>query len=169
MEELTRILKVHAARYPEMEPTDAVKLVYQNEFGGGHLITDEAACLNYLRREWNALAGSPALPLWEDIGNGVVRVNLGALEGSGYSLDRLGRDFIRSARLHTGSRDRFEEKLGLLRRLTEEGCFGFSLPELEDHLTAYRRAGYPPVSHSPRYRQTYHPAYRVILKEYLPK
>ena len=34
------ILLTHAARYPLMEPRDAVKLIYQNEFGGGHLIRD---------------------------------------------------------------------------------------------------------------------------------
>ena len=37
MEELERILREHAERYPLMQPTDAVKLIYQNEFGGGHL------------------------------------------------------------------------------------------------------------------------------------
>ena len=51
MEELRAILIAHAKRYPLMQPTDAVKLIYQNEFGGGHLIRDEQACLNYLRRE----------------------------------------------------------------------------------------------------------------------
>ena len=49
MEELKVILITHAKRYPLMQPQDAVKLIYQNEFGGGHLIRDEEACLNYLR------------------------------------------------------------------------------------------------------------------------
>ena len=49
MEELKAILIAHAKRYPPMQPQDAVKLIYQNEFGGGHLIRDEEACLNYLR------------------------------------------------------------------------------------------------------------------------
>ena len=38
MEELKAILITHAKRYPLMQPRDAVKLIYQNEFGGGHLI-----------------------------------------------------------------------------------------------------------------------------------
>ena len=46
MEELKVILITHANRYPLMQPQDAVKLIYQNEFGGGHLIRDEEACLN---------------------------------------------------------------------------------------------------------------------------
>ena len=45
MEELKAILITLAKRYPLMQPTDAVKLIYQNEFGGGHLIRDEQAFL----------------------------------------------------------------------------------------------------------------------------
>ena len=36
MEELKTILREHAKHYPQMQPTNAVKLIYQNEFGGGH-------------------------------------------------------------------------------------------------------------------------------------
>ena len=54
METLPNILLNHAGRYPLMEPTDAVKLIYQNEFGGGHLIQDVDSCLNYLRREYES-------------------------------------------------------------------------------------------------------------------
>ena len=168
MEELHQILRAHAARYPEMEPTDAVKLIYQNEFGGGHLIRDEAACLNYLRREYEHTAAAPALALWEDIGNGIVRVNLAALTEERYPLSRLGADFIRSAGAHTGTVPSFERKLAILRELTAQGIFSFSLPELDAYLAQYRRMGYPPVSHSPRYRAAYAPAYRVVLKKYLP-
>lgn len=80
MEELRAILIAHAKRYPLMQPTDAVKLIYQNEFGGGHLIRDEQACLNYLRREYVSVVKDPTVPLYEDIGNGIVRVNLAAVK-----------------------------------------------------------------------------------------
>lgn len=46
MNELEGVLKEHAKRYPLMQPRDAVKLIYQNEFGGGDLIRDEEACLS---------------------------------------------------------------------------------------------------------------------------
>ena len=51
MEELRAILLAHAKRYPLMQPQDAVKLIYQNEFGGGHLIRDEEACLTEDKHE----------------------------------------------------------------------------------------------------------------------
>ena len=66
------ILLAHAARYPLIEPTDAVKLIYQNEFGGGHLIWDEEKCLDYLRKEYASVTKNAQMPLYEDIGNGFV-------------------------------------------------------------------------------------------------
>jgi len=163
MEELRQILLSHAARYPKMEPRDAVKLIYQNEFGGGHLIRDEESCLSYLRREYESVAQSPA-DLTEDIGNGLVRVHLAALDANGYTPDQLGRDFIRSAALHTGSRDRFLQKLELLRQMTETGVLPFSLAALDSYLSEYATAGYPMVSHSDSYRAAYGPAYRIVLR-----
>ena len=109
MEELKAILITHAKRYPLMQPTDAVKLIYQNEFGGGHLIRDEQACLNYLRREYASVEKGPTVPLYEDIGNGIVRVNLAAVKPE--DLEQLGQNFIASAAKHKGTLDDFLNKL----------------------------------------------------------
>ena len=163
MEELRAILITHAKRYPLMQPRDAVKLIYQNEFGGGHLIRDEQACLNYLRREYADLEKDPTAPLYEDIGNGIVRVHLAVVKPE--NLEQLGRDFIRSAAKHKGTLDSFLNKLEVLRILTAEGVFAFDLDALNTYLSEYKAAGYPAVSHSEPYRQAYKPAYRVILKQ----
>ena len=162
MEELEKILREHVKRYPLMQPYDAVKLIYQNEFGGGHLIRDEQAVLNYLRREYESVEKDSAMPLYEDIGNGIVRVNLAAVKLE--DLDQLGRDFIRSAAEHTGTRERFLQKLDVLRQLTEAGHFGFGMIEMESYLSEYIKSGCPMVSHSEQYRQNYAPSYRVIKK-----
>ena len=162
MEELKAILIAHAKRYPLMQPTDAVKLIYQNEFGGGHLIRDEEACLNYLRREYADLEKDPTAPLYEDIGNGIVRVNLVAVREE--DLEQLGQDFIASAAKHKGTLDSFLNKLEVLQTLTTEGVFAFDLDALNTYLSEYKAAGYLAVSHSEQYRQAYKPSYRVILK-----
>ena len=164
MEELRAILITHAKRYPLMQPTDAVKLIYQNEFGGGHLIRDEEACLNYLRREYTSVAKDPTVPLYEDIGNGIIRVNLAAVKPE--DLEQLGRAFIDSAAKHKGTMDRFLNKLEVLRKLANEGVFNFDTNALNAYLSEYEAAGYPAVSHSPEYRQAYKPAYRIIRKAY---
>ena len=163
-EELRASLIAHAKRYPLMQPTDAVKLIYQNEFGGGHLIRDEQACLNYLRREYTSVAKDPTVPLYEDIGNGIIRVNLAAVKPE--DLEQLGKAFIDSAAKHKGRMDRFLNKLEVLRKLANEGVFNFDTNALNAYLSEYEAAGYPAVSHSPEYRQAYKPAYRIIRKAY---
>ena len=164
MEELERILREHAKRYPLMQPCDAGKLIYQNEFCGGHLIRDEQACLNYLRREYADLEKDPTVPLYEDIGNGIVRVNLAAVKPE--DLEQLGRVFIDSAAKHKGMLESFLNKLKVLETLTAEGVFPFDTNALSAYLSEYKAAGYPAVSHSPKYREVYKPAYRIIRKAY---
>lgn len=166
MTNLTDILKAHAARYPLMQLTDAVKLLYQNEFGGGHMIADETACRAYLHREYAAVQHDDACPLYTDIGNGIVRVNLAALQPQ--HVDALCGAFIASANSHKGDKARFLAKLDLLRRLTAEGLFSFTERELEDYLAAYAAKDYPPVSHSETFRAAYAPAYRIVLLDLLP-
>ena len=165
MEELKRILRTHAAKYPQMQPTDAVKLIYQNEFGGGHLISDPDAVTRYLHREYESVTKSPDAALYEDIGNGIVRVNLAALRGD--AVQRLGEAFLRSATAHKGEMPRFLEKLALLSVLCAEGVFSFDLAALDAYLDSYEQAGYPMVSHSEAYRTAYHPAYRIVTKDEL--
>lgn len=165
MKELETILRAHAERYPKMRPTDAVKLLYQNEFGGGHLIRDEESCLAYLRREYDAVAKDPAVPAREDIGGGIVRIHLAPWPET--DLDRLGRAFIRSAAAHTGNLESFRRKLEVLKDLTAGGVFSFTAEDLAAYLASYEKAGFPAVSHSPEYRAAYRPAYRVVREEFL--
>ena len=107
----------------------------------------------------------PAATLHENIGNGIVRVNLAAVKEK--DLEQLGRDFISSAAMHKGTMDRFLNKLEVLRKLTAEGVFPFNLDSLNEYLSEYEAAGYPAVSHSEKYRGAYAPTYRIVLnKEY---
>ena len=162
MNPLEKVLRRHAAQYPDMKPGDAVKLIYQNEFGGGHLIRDEESCLGYLRGEYAALEKDANAPIAEEIGNGIVRVNLAAVKEE--DLEQLGQDFIASAVKHKGTLDSFLNKLEVLRKLAAEGVFTFDTNVLNAYLSEYEAAGYPAVSHSEQYRQAYKPSYRVILK-----
>ena len=162
MEELRRVLLAHASKYPMMKPTDAVKLIYQNEFGGGHLIKDVTGCMNYLFQEYDAITKSEDSPLYESIGNGLVRVHLSAVRKD--QLELLGSAFIRSASAHQGNSERFFEKLEVLKVLASQGTYSFGFRELQQYLTQYVAAGCPAVSHSEVYRQQYRPAYRVIRR-----
>ena len=163
-QELCQVLTDHAGRYPLMQPCDVVKLIFQNEFGGEHLICEPNATLAWLRAERTATPDDPAVLPTEGIGNGIVRVALAALERSDTALETLNRDFMRSAQLQEGRRKTFLEKLDVPRQLAEEGVFSFTRQELEGYLEDYIKAGCYPVSHSPAYREAYHPAYRVVRR-----
>lgn len=163
MEELEIILRRHGANYRQMEPMDGIKLIYQNEFGCGHFVQDEQACLAFLRREYETTPRNLEQPLEEEIGNGFLRISLAALPEE--KLEWLGQVFLISSRFCQGERQRFLQKLTLFQQLTEQGCFSFSMEALAVCLRAYEAAGFPAVSHSETYRQAYHPAYRVVRKE----
>ena len=162
MKELEQILRIHALRYPKMQPCDTVKLIYQNEFGGGHLIRNEEMALAYLRREYDSIEKDPEGVKSEAIGNGIVRVFLASLDLR--ELQQLGMRFLASAKACKGEKERFLQKLSVLRALTAEGIFSFDTEALEAYLLEYEKAGYPMVSHSEIYRQAYRPAYRIILE-----
>ncbi len=163
-QELYHILLEHAKRYPLMEPCDAVKLIFQNEFGGEHLICEPNATLAWLRAERAATPSDPDAAPVEEIGNGMVRIALAALEFSDSALRELNRDFFRSALIHVGRRKTFLSKLDTLRLLAEEKVFAFTRQELENYLERYISAGCCPLSHSPTYRAAYRPAYRVVKR-----
>lgn len=164
IEELQQVLKKHKEKYPEMELTDIVKLIYQNEFGGGHLIPDEEASLQWIQQEYENCRLSShewESPLWESIGNGSYRLSLQCLE-EGLAATTLNRMFAESAKQIQGSVSGLEQKLALL----QEESQSFSEEEIAAYLTDYREKGYPPVSHSARFRQQYAPAYRVVTEAF---
>lgn len=180
MTETIEILKTHLIRYPLMQPRDCIKLLYQNEFGCGHIIepvsTDEnelasmERVLIRLKEEAENTPKDPSHILYEPIGGGYVRVHLEALEGSAMNAQTLAAAFIRSANEPTGCRSGFEEKLTILKNLCKEVQTAFDFEELNSFLKEYRRhwtEQIPSVHHSEVFRREYHPAYRVVKEEYI--
>lgn len=155
--ELSDILQCEKQR-AGFQIRDAVKLIYQNEFGGGHLISDPDLALERLRQEINGCDPS-GMPLFTDIGNGVCRVDLSSAAGR-ISAETLFRIFYLSSREKRGDVDSFKAKLGLVYEL------GFDRGEVDEFLTEYATAGFSSLSHSDTYRAANRPAYRVILAGY---
>lgn len=141
------ILLEHKKTYPRMQPQDFIKLLYQSEFGGGHLIADPGAALRYLEAETAGVEKKPARQ-FEPIGGGLVRMHLpveGLTAGTVLGL------FLEVCEPR-GTMEGMAEKLALL-----EDMF----PEMAGEIEAYRAAGCPAQRHSPEYRAAYAPAYRL--------
>ena len=164
---MEKLLKYHAERYPLMQPADAVKLLYQNELGIGHLISDPELFNKRLYEEASSVSAVPGIPLSEPIGNSLIRVMLNSPESKVIIPERLTDACLQTAAEHHGTMASFLNKIRELENACRNGLFQFSDDELYTYLAAYRLKGCPPVSHSSVYREAYHPSYRVIRQELL--
>jgi len=168
--DLRSIMMMHAGLYPEMQIQDMVKLIFQNEFAGGHFISNEQESLYRLLDEYEAVRQAGKRPgagsFFTDIGNGLCRLDISVLGDTGINPSTVNRFFINTAKEVEGSMESFEEKLDVLRQCCINSDLKYPPDELEAYLDAYRREGYPPVSHSEIYRDAYSPAYRILKSDY---
>jgi uridine kinase len=157
--EIKELMLEHYTRYPHMKIQDLVKLIYQNEFGCSHMIDNESISLKRLNDELDSLSSS-SVDAFEDIGNGLCRMNLGGLKNKSIDPVTVNRFFVDTANSISGSIKNFENKLEELKEMSiyDEDARGF--------IEGYKNRGYPPVSHSDVYKELYHPSYRVVKMEY---
>jgi len=146
-----------------MEIRDIAKLLYQSEFGGGHMIADPQMSLKRIQEEYSSLTlEALCVPsVVENIGNGLSRIYLSCLN-NGVSADVLNEMFVHSANNKKGTVKGLEDKIELVLSLCQEGTLCYSVNEVSDFFEAWENDGYPAMSHSEIYRTNYHPAYRVI-------
>lgn len=169
-EELFEIILQHSRTYPEMEPVDYVKLLYQNEFGCAHFINDPVDRMETL---WNEYYSLPACKqetgselYMEPIGNGLCRIFLTPGQEMKSFLPLLNLLCSATANSHLGSQIRFRQKLELLQNMAQNGLLCAGQDEIKSFLDEYIRFGGGPVHHSRKYKETYNPHYRVVKASY---
>jgi hypothetical protein len=143
------ILQQHLAKYPEMQIQDMLKLLYQREFAGGHIIKDANSSFQYLISELNEIEPDNNYELFEDIGKDYVRVNLQAFKYLNLNPVKLNEVFVKSANANKGTIENFENSILELK----------SDPFLENYHNEV-------LHHSSIYVTNYNPHYRVIQKIY---
>jgi len=166
--EITSLCLDQLDRYPALQTQDLVKALYQREFGCGHMITDPARGLRWLKDELSACRTQPASgkqALIEPLG-AFCRIHLSALDEAGLSAETLFRLFELSAETPCGSMEAFRAQLTELEALIDSGALPVSKADAEAFLAPYIESGCPATHHSPAFRGAYHPAYRVIRAEY---
>lgn len=154
--EFAEVYRRHLARYPLLQPVDAIKLAYQSELGPAHLAPQPREALRRLQEE-RAAARPASVPLLEDIG-GAVRLHLNAAQFGAEREKIAAWMFCRTAQQRRGNAAGYAQKLELL--LEREDAFAPGA--LREAIAAHRRAGCPMVSHSETYRRAYAPCYRVV-------
>lgn len=157
----------HLEKYPKMEIVDAVKLLYQSEFGGGHMIRDAKESLARLYKEYMRLDYTSGREICYDlIGNQLCRLHLPGIANC-LSLETVNRFFVNTANDVHSDMASFKEKLDQFVSLCEQGELPFDGDTVRNYLARYEAEGCPVTHHSGTYRQAYHPAYRVISIDYV--
>ncbi len=161
------MLLQHFNKYPQMQILDMIKLIYQNEFGSGHLITDEKESLKFIKEETSLLQKKNHIfdPI-EPIGNNHYRLHLQILLERDLKTETFNRFFLVSASHKKGNLDCFHDKISIFMEMCKIGELPFHYETVSAILSDYKNNGYPLVRHSNLFRECYAPAYRVVEKEF---
>ncbi len=162
--DLLPVLKQHLEQYPAMTAQDCVKFIYQSVLGPSHLGRNGTPKVDYIANEM-AKAPRRAVPFWESIGNGLVRLNLDSNDNA-LRPETIHKLFLMTAKKHQGSLEQLKEQLSLW-----EAAGTHDAEEVAEELRKLAESDYAPVSHSEVYHQAYDPHYRLICEsftEYIP-
>lgn len=160
---LRALLLRHAEMYPISESTDYIKLLYQGEFGGGHLITDAQMPLKYLKAEMETIADDDR-SAFDEIGGGLLRMHLRAVRPLGLRPETVAGLFMQTC-APRGKIEQLQAKLDFFLELCQTESI---LPDADiaaAAIAAYRAAGCPATHHSQRYREAYRAAYRLVPEQ----
>lgn len=161
-EGIEEILLIHYKKYPHMEITDFIKLIYQNSFGPRHMHNpSKEAVLKYLTEEMKVVISDKELT--EDIGNGYVRVYL----SKETDIENLSKNFLNSMAEDTYTETNiriFYRKINVLIKLIKKGSIKLPKKESIKYIKEYLSNGINPVRHTKIYNELYKPHYRVIRK-----
>lgn len=164
-DKLKAIILEHIKKYPQAELQDILKLLYQNEFGPKHLANNEIEAFKSLSKEINSVEFDKNEPLFEDIGDNALRLNLKAIP-AGTNLNYINKVIINSANEFYGTNEKLVVKFGLLVVMAQNEEIPFDIQKVRDETNAFAKNGFKPINHSDKYKELYSPAYRVISKKY---
>lgn len=161
-----------ASRFPLWQVEDVYKLIFQAAQGSEHAMINREHARTWLEQELAFLTPVPfSEPLIEPINTdgSIVRLNLRPFARLKLPADELLEIYVRTAAEYYGSTARLEyyaaQTLPVAGKILPEAEAG----NLEVFLAEMKEKGYPSVHHSKVYTREYAPAYRVILREFLPR
>ena len=156
-EEKKKQLQVQKKRYPLMTEEDIVKFVFQGMLGVGHLINSEQDAKDILSAEMATLDPNEDEPLIEKISSDWVRLNLRPAKAKGMTVDDIAWYLVRSAEWGA---------LSFMRQNVYNFCVKLDGSEQMKTAAAKVLDEHWLPRHSEQYRKAYHPAYRVLYKDF---
>ena len=155
--------------YPESRLLDIYKSCFQDYMGAEHLVSDSERVKAYLDQELETTTLDDLLPWYYEpcgIDSNYYRVSIRAIKENIISEEMLLDAFVRSAnsveRPSVESwRNRWHVIIGTIDQIR------LDLPHYEEDkqfIDSILSAGKYAISHSPEYREAYHPHYRSVEK-----
>jgi hypothetical protein len=165
------VITAQLQRYPVMQIQDLYKLVYQAALGNEHLMSDSAMVHDYLIRELESVQADANEPLLEEISpdGAVVRLNLRPFKAQHGDHRALFQAMMQTARTFQKSPGGLARYLNRLEQMATSGDIPFDADAVQAFFREMREKGYPAVHHSAVYKEQYAPAYRIILKNFVPQ
>lgn len=163
MSEIKRQLLDQLKKYPKADLEDLFKYLCQSVFGPGHLFDDILTLKEGIQKEYSDQTDH--LEDIDYIGDDLVRLPLSFI-AKGLEPMTLAKLLCLSAK-DDGTILKLEAYLKELQELIVLGSVPFSMEDYLKEVTRWKENGYAPPHHSARFKEAYHPSYRLIKKDYL--
>ena len=155
--------------YPKSRLLDIYKSCFQDYMGAEHLVSDRKSVKAYLDEELNTTSLDELMPWYYEpcgIESCYYRVSIRAIKEGIITEDQLLDAFIRSANSETRHSveswsDRWHMIIGTIDQMK------LDLPDFQEDkqfIDSVLSVGKYAISHSPDYRNAYHPHYRIVEK-----
>ena len=166
-QDIEKFVKWQMETYPELRLLDIYKSCFQDYMGAEHLVSDSERVKAYLDEELETTTLDELLPWYYEpcgIDSSYYRVSIRAIKEDIISEELLLDAFVRSAnsveRPSVESwRNRWHMIIGTIDQMQ------LDLPQYEEDklsIDSILNAGKYAISHSPEYREAYHPHYRIV-------
>ena len=161
-EEFKENLIKHLKTFPLMQAEDVYKLAYQFSFGPGHFFINEDEAEKRIFSEAEGLKDDNGKINIVIVGNGYYRYPL--FDNPIY-LKIVLEKFIKTVKGGKPNNVDFEDLLNDISGYLKDLKINFNVEDFLALIKDMKEKGYPAISHSERYRNAYHPHYRLIKGE----
>lgn len=157
------------AQYPKARLLDIYKSSFQDYMGAEHLVRDTASVRAYLEQELATAEAADLMPWYYEpcgVDGNYVRVSLRAVTEGKITADALLDAFIASANTPRPTVENWAAQWHCM-ILTIDGM-GLGLPHYDEDkafIEGVLDQGKYAISHSPEYRETYSPHYRIVERD----
>lgn len=173
-QDIEKFVKWQMETYPESRLLDIYKSCFQDYMGAEHLVSDSERVKAYLDEELETTTLDELMPWYYEpcgIDSNYYRVSIRAIKENIITEEMLLDAFVRSAnsveRPSVESwRNRWHVIIGTIDQMQ------LKLPQYEEDkqfIGSILTVGEYAISHSPEYRETYHPHYRIVERSIFEK